>query len=499
MKISKSQYVDYLQCPKKLWLRIYKPELADEMDQTPFIIGHQVGKIAMSIFPGGTLVQFNAGDPNNIANMIKRTKELINAGETVIYEAAFGLDGLLAIADILVRKDDVYHIYEVKSSTTVENVYIDDASFQYHVITNNGIRVASTNIVIINNQYVRVGELDIQQLFSFHDVTDKVILKQTDVIKNINKASEVLSLKEQPQMDIGLHCFNPYKCQFISHCWSHIPTPSVFDIQRLKKEKMFDYYGRGLITFEDLTHNPLDLNEKQKLQISAYTNNSIHIKPDMIRKFLNKLYYPLVFLDFETYQSAIPEFDYTKPFGQVVTQFSVHIIESEGSELKHFEYLADEKSDPRRSVAEKLVKVIPKNSCVLAFYKSFEKKRLEDLADLFPDLKNELESINNRILDLMDPFKEMHYYHKDMNGSYSIKAILPALFPNDPDLDYQKLGSIKNGAEAMLAFPNLRTMNSEDRERTRRDLLEYCRLDTLAMVKIWEKLVKTINEVKLTE
>jgi hypothetical protein len=495
MKISKSRYVDCLQCPKKLWLRTNNPELADEMDQKPFIIGHQVGNIAMSLFPGGTLVHFNADDPDNIANMISRTKELIDAGEAIIYEAAFDLDGLLAIADILVERDDGYHIYEVKSSTKVKDINIDDASFQYHVITNNGLRVAKANIVIINNEYIRVGDLEIQRLFSINDVTDKVILKQFEVVNNIEKAFEILSLKEHPQMDIGLHCNKPYVCQFVGHCWSHIPTPSVFDIQQLRKRRKFDYYYSGVITFEDLIRNPLDLNAKQRLQISSYVDNSIHINPDMIKRFLDKLYYPLVFLDFEKYQPSIPEFDYTKPFGQVVTQFSVHIIEEEGSEIKHFEYLADENNDPRRPVAEELLKAIPKNACVLAFNKSFEKDRIEDLADLFLDLKNELESINNRLLDLMDPFKDMDYYQKEMNGSYSIKAVLPALFPDDPELSYENLGTIKNGSEAMNAFPKLRSMTVEERERTRKDLLEYCKLDTLAMVKIWERLKQVTEDI----
>ena len=185
MRLSKSKYVDYLQCSKKLWLKTYKPELADEMDQTPFIIGHQVGEIAMSLFPGGKLVEFNASDPQNIANMISHTKQLIDSGETIIYEAAFGLNGLLAIADILVKKEDGYHIYEVKSSTEVNDVYIDDASFQYHVISHNDIQIAKINIVIINNQYVRKGDLDVQQLFSKNDVTDIVINKQLEVVESI--------------------------------------------------------------------------------------------------------------------------------------------------------------------------------------------------------------------------------------------------------------------------------------------------------------------------
>jgi hypothetical protein len=488
LKLSKSKYVDYLQCSKKLWLKTCKPELADEMDQTPFIIGHKVGEIAMSLFPGGKLIEFNADDPNNIANMIARTKQLIDSDEEVIYEAAFGLDGLLAIADILVKKEDGYHIYEVKSSTEVKDVYIDDASFQYHVISHNDIQIAKINIVIINNQYVRKVDLDVQQLFSIHDVSDKVIIKQFEVVENIQKAFVDLSSPEHPNIDIGTHCNKPYDCQFIGYCWSHIPTPSVFDIQNLRSKH--EYYQNGWITFEDLIQNQARLNENQQLQVNAYLNDTIHVNKPKIEDFLDKLYYPLVFLDFETFQPAIPEYDNSRPYQQIPTQFSIHMITDEKCELTHLEYLADEKEDPRRPLAVALIKAIPKDACVLAYNMSFEKMIILQLADLFPDLKEELTSIHQRILDLMEPFQKKHYYTKTMNGSHSIKAVLPALFPDDPELSYKNLGSIKNGSEAMNAFPKLRSMTAEEREVTRKDLLEYCKLDTLAMVKIWEKLVE---------
>jgi hypothetical protein len=486
LRLSKSKYVDYLQCSKKLWLNTYKPQLADEMDQTPFIIGHQVGSIAMDLFPGGKLVEFKASDPQNIANMISHTKQLIDSGETIIYEAAFGLDGLLAIADILVKKEDSYHIYEVKSSTEVKDVYIDDASFQYHVISHNDIQITKINIVIINNQYVRKGDLDVQQLFSIHDVSDKVINKQDEVVEKIQKAFVDLSSPEQPIIDIGAHCNKPYDCQFIGYCWSHIPTPSVFDIQNFRRKH--EYYQNGWITFEDLIQNQARLNENQQLQVNAYLNDTIHVNKPKIKEFLHRLYYPLVFLDFETFQPAIPEYDNSRPYQQIPTQFSIHMIEDEDCELTHLEYLVNESDDPRRPLAEELVKAIPKDACVLAYNMSFEKMIIFQLADLFPDLKEELTSIHQRILDLMEPFQKKHYYTKAMNGSHSIKAVLPALFPDDPELSYKNLGSIKNGSEAMNAFPKLRKMTVEERARTRKELLEYCKLDTLAMVKIWDKL-----------
>lgn len=493
MPLSKSRYLDYVQCPKKLWLRTNRPELAGVIDQTSFEVGHKVGDFARELFPDGTLVNFDANDPQNIPRMISRTQELIDLGERIIYEAAFSFDGLLAIADILVKREYGYDIYEVKNSVKIKPVNIDDVSFQYYVINQSGLKVANVYVVILDKEYVRNGELEIDKLFKIINVTDKARSNQLEVVERIDKASNVLLMKNHPVVDIGPHCSNPFECPFAGHCLSHIPSTSVFDIQKLNKK--FEYYRKGWITFEDLIKNRVELNKKQLIQVNSHLCDNVYIDIPNIRRFLEKLHYPLVFLDFETLKSAIPLYDYSRAHQQIPTQFSIHIIESEGSALKHFEHLADENEDPRRKLAENLVSIIPENACVLAYYMAFEKTIIKNLADIYPDLRSRLLSIHDSIIDLSDPFRDKYYYAKEMNGSYSIKAILPALFPNDPELSYENLGTIKNGSEAMNAFPKLRSMTVEERERTRKDLLEYCKLDTLAMVKIWEKLKQVTEDI----
>ena len=205
---------------------------------------------------------------------------------------------------------------------------------------------------------------------------------------------------------------------------------------------------------------------------------------------MKDLYYPLYFLDFETFQQPIPKYDGIRPYMQIPFQYSLHYIENEKGELKHKEFLAEAGIDPRRKLAEKLVNDIPKNACVLAYNMQFEKMVIKNLAELYEDLREDLLIIHNNIKDLMIPFVDRMYYCKEMQGSYSIKYVLPALFPDDPELDYHNLPLVHNGGEAMSVFATLDQKTKEEQEKIRQGLLVYCKLDTYAMVKIWEKLKK---------
>ena len=205
---------------------------------------------------------------------------------------------------------------------------------------------------------------------------------------------------------------------------------------------------------------------------------------------MNTLYYPFYFLDFETFQQAIPKYDGISPYMQIPFQYSLHYIEKEEGKIEHKEFLAEVGKDPRRSLAERLVKDIPLNACVLAYNMKFEKMVIKQLAEMYEDLREDLMLIHENMKDLMIPFDERMYYTKEMEGSYSIKYVLPALFLDSPELDYHNLNIIHNGSEAMNAFAELDKKTREEQEIIRKSLLEYCKLDTLAMVKIWEKLKK---------
>lgn len=238
-----------------------------------------------------------------------------------------------------------------------------------------------------------------------------------------------------------------------------------------------------------------NINPKYLEQIDFEINNKEDkIDKENIQDFMNTLTYPIYFLDFETFQQSIPEFDEVSPYMQIPFQYSLHYIEKENGELKHKEFLAESGTDPRRKLAERLVHDIPKNVCVTAYNMGFEKGVIKKLAELYPDLSAHLLNIRENIKDLMIPFSQRYYYTKAMQGSYSIKYVLPALYPNDPELDYHNLPVVHNGGEASDTFLSLIGKPKEEQERLRNGLLVYCKLDTYAMVKVWEKLKEVIGE-----
>ena len=237
--------------------------------------------------------------------------------------------------------------------------------------------------------------------------------------------------------------------------------------------------------------------EKEKLTAAARMQLEHELRPqpphidrEAIRGFLSGLRYPLYFLDFESFMPAIPRYDQSCVYSQIVFQYSLHIQSSPEAEPEHLEYLAPPGADPRRGVAERLCADIPADACVLAYNMSFEKTRLQELAELYPDLAEHLLAIRDHTLDLMTPFLKKWYYCRAMQGSYSIKHVLPALFPDDPEMDYSRLEGVHNGLEASEAFAGMEELAPEELERTRRNLLKYCGLDTYAMVKVWRKLLE---------
>ena len=315
------------------------------------------------------------------------------------------------------------------------------------------------------------------------------------VERNLEQAEKILSCSVEPNIDLDLHCKGPYACGFWNYCAANLPNPSVFDLYNLSFENKMNSYKNGIISFEDVKTSGVKINSTQKRQIDfVLEDRAPYINKEKINEFLSTLTYPLYFLDFETMQLVVPEFDNSKPYAQIPFQYSLHYIECEGGELKHKEFLGVSGEDTRRSIAESLCRDIPDNVCVLAYNKGFECSRIEELAFLFPDLAEHLWKIRLNIKDLLVPFQKGYYYNKAMGGSFSIKSVLPALFPDDPSLNYHNLEGIHNGSEAMSKFPEIKNMPHDEAEKTRHELLEYCKLDTFAMVKLWQELVKVTKE-----
>ena len=487
MNLSKSKYCNGLQCKKMLWLYKNKPEEKEEVNnQSVFDNGNDVHEVARKILGEEINIPFN----EDLTQMIKDTEEVMKQEKVIITEASFSYENNFCSVDILKKEGNTYEIYEVKSSTELKDVYVDDVSYQYFVLTSLGLKVEKCYVVILNNRYVRKGKLDLNQLFKKIDVTDEVVSKQAQVKQMIKDMNKYMEQKKEPKDDIGIHCFKPYKCPFFKYCTRHLPESNIFEINEINVNEKLKLYVEGIVSLEDLLKEDISNEAKQHIEYELYDKED-YIDKKSIKEFLNTLSEPLYFLDFETFALPIPKYDGTRPYQQVPFQYSLHYIEE--GKLYHKEFLAESGVDPRKLIAESLVRDIPKNVPVLAYYMSFEKGRIKELAETFPDLKDHLMSIHDNIKDLIVPFKNRSYYAKGMHGSASIKYVLPAMFPNDESLNYKNLELVHNGDEAMNIYARLGEYPKEEQEYIRERLLKYCELDTYAMVKIYEKLKQIVK------
>ena len=493
--LSKSKYCSLWQCPKMAWLNKYKPEVRTEDPslEARFATGNAVGDLAMGLFGDYVEVTAYDGDTLDLTKMIENTKEEMGKGTPVICEASLSYNGLYCAVDILRHKDEGWAIYEVKSSTNNDEkqekkpVYMAGIAFQKYVLEHCGINVTGTYLVNINNRYVFDGTLNLQELFYILDVSDGVETELCNVEENLAIAEQVLTVETEPDYDLDYCCNDPYGCAYFEYCSRRLPSPSVFNLYRLGFRKKIDYYRAGLIAFSDLKDRVTNSTQLRQIDF-ALNDRGTYTDPAGIKAFLKKLSYPLYFLDFETMQPVIPQFPGTVPYQQIPFQYSLHYIESAGGELKHKEFLAVSGEDPRRGIAEALARDIPMDVCVIAYNKAFECGRIKELARSFPDLADHLLNIERNIVDLLLPFQNGYYYNRAMGGSFSIKSVLPAVFPDDPELNYHNLEGVHNGSEAMEIFPRIQYMSPDEQEKARHDLLKYCELDTYAMVKLWQEL-----------
>lgn len=492
MYFSKSKYTAFRDCPKLCWLQKNKPQVEqfDSMIISRLENGRAVGDLAKGLF--GSFVEtttYKEDGKLDLSAMIAQTKLLLENGVENICEAAFDFNGLYCAVDILHKENDGYAIYEVKSSTSINDYYYADVAYQKYVLQKCGVNVVGAHIVVLNKDYVRHGEIDVTQLFSIDggaDISAKIAEEEKLVPNNLVLAEHIIDSEAEPNINIGKQCGD--WCGYWKYCSRHLPQPSVFDLYGFRDK--WECYQKGILSFDDIVKHNITLKKIPSLQIEyAHNDSEAHIERDNIQNFLNTLLYPLYFLDFETMQCPIPPFDGCKPNEQIPFQYSLHYVQSKDSEAQHKEFLADSINDPRRSLAERLCQDIPDNACILAYNSFVESGIVGKLADKFADLRNKLLNIQSGIIDLLPVFRNGYYYNKAMGGSFSIKSVLPALFPNDPELDYHNLDGVHNGTEAMCVFPQLATMSNDEAQKVRTELLQYCKLDTLAMVKVWQKLM----------
>ena len=489
--ISKSQYVKGLQCPKALWLYRHRKDLAPEITpekQALFDTGHVVGELAMQYFGHGVEVTNEYWD---VKGAVEATKKFIARGEDIIFEATaiHPIDGGYSRIDILKRVDDSdeWDLIEVKSSTSVKDYHIDDMAFQYHVFYGAGYKIRKCFMMVLDNSYVRNGDIDPSQLLRLEEISGPVFAKQGEVVAVAGQLGYVLERKDEPDVSIGARCFAPFECDYKPYCWAHVPDYSVYNVfQKPKAEEIARHHG---VTLEKLPEH-IRPGGVKGLDVESYLSGETIVDRANIAAFLGNIEYPLYFLDYETVMPAVPLFDGTRPFQQIPFQFSVHVQQSPGAELVHHEYLHKEQTDPRRAFAEKLVELCGNEGSVLVYNQAFEIARNNELANDFPEHAAAIQAINARVLDLLVPFKSRWLYHPNQNSSASIKAVLPAF----TDLNYDDL-EIGHGGEAMRQYGAF--MSGDLHESLWPDLwdnlTEYCQQDTYAMVVLLDVLRKVVE------
>jgi len=486
--LSKSTFLSGLQCEKRLYLQKHRRDLLPDIStsqQFIFSQGTQVGELAQQLFPGG-----KDATPESYFDFrpsIAQTKKWIDDGVEVIYEAAFQFDQVLVAVDLLVKDGGGWKAYEVKSSTEVKDVHRDDAAIQYHVITQSGIALKDISIVHINNTYARNGEISIHELFHIESVLQDVLASQAWIPQKIDDLKTVVQNRIEPQVPIGPHCSDPYECDLKAYCWSHVPEYSVFNIKNLRSKIKWKLYDQGIMQLEAIP-DAFPLGANQRMQVESEKSAEIIIQKEAIENFLHQLNYPLYFLDFETFSTAVPIMNGTRPYQQIVFQYSLHIQEAPGAELVHSEHLADaSQSNFLPDLIQQMIQDCGASGDIIVYNQGFESGKIRDLIEMYPSVQLQLEGMLSRIVDLMVPFQKRWYYTPEMKGSYSIKYVLPALVP---ELSYKDLEVQEGGAASSLFSMMVAGLFEGNTEKTREDLLEYCKLDTLAMVRILEQLHK---------
>jgi len=451
MQISKSDYMLFLKHPAWLWVKKNDPKKippVDENTQAMFDAGHQFEPYAESLFPEGVSLGFS--DYDEYRSLPQRTQEAIARGDQVLFQPRFEWQDFTCICDIVsfVGENEV-DLYEIKASTKAKPEHEYDLAFQTAVLEGSGLKVRNISVIHVNNQYVRKGDIKADEITSFTDITELVRAKDAATKKHMAQALTVAKSPDMPD-----------------------PDPSLAKLGS-KNDWMAIY---------------------QNILGKAEEPESEHVEPtidkESIKQFLGELEFPLYFLDYETMSGLIPYFDGHRPYQQVPFQYSLHILESPEAELTQKEYLHRENSDPSRPLTEQLIQDIGTNGSVIVWFEGFEKARNSELGEMLPEYKEAMEAINSRVVDLMVPFKLKWYDDPRFNGSASIKQVLPVLCPH---LSYKELGIQEGGsAQRLWMEAILDEKRADQKDQILDDLIEYCGLDTLAMVEIYNCLKELV-------
>jgi predicted RecB family nuclease len=471
--ISKSKFVAGGQCLKRLYWQVHQPDLAAESDAAAFAImeqGSEVGKLARLLFAGG--VEVRSGDPEQA---IRITRELIaNSEVPAIFEAAFENGGVFVRVDILHRRrDGRWRLIEVKSTASPKEEHLEDVAIQARVVSRSGLDVASSCLMHVNrNYFFQGGTIDVRRFFKIRNLTRRVERLLPKLTFQLRSELRVLAMPSPPEIPVGPHCTNPITCEFFDRCNRPLPIDHIGYLPRLHASAAEELKEMGV---ESILEIPDDfaLSERQRIACTSVQTGQAWFSAEL-GKELETLRYPLYFTDFESVNPAVPRFAGMRPFDQLPFQWSLHVQREPAAEPEHYEFLANDDADPRREFITSLFGALGESGSIVV-YAPFESQRLSELAAWLPEFAGLIKTIQGRLFDLL-PVVRNHVYHPAFAGSYSLKAVLPALVP---DLTYEGM-EVGNGQDAGLAWKSLirGTWDQAEHERLREALLDYCRQDT---------------------
>ncbi len=491
-QLSKSKLLAYRQCPKRLWLEIHATELKVESEQAQarFDQGQEVGELARFLYDPEETGEAIVPAFDGWENIYSKTQFLLDL-TSPLFEASFEAYGAMCMADVLLAtktgRRKTWHMVEVKSSTSVKDYHRDDIAFQAFIAKASGLPLASVAVAHVDSDWIYKEEGDYRGLLTEVDMTQEAFAREAEVVQWIDEAKKVARKRKAPDMAVGAQCKAPFDCAFLAHCRSQQAQPK-HPVQWLPRaqttalrEHLAALPSQELRDVPDELLNPIQLRVK-RCTLKGKSYSDAEGAAEMLRQ-LKAHKPPLYFLDFETVQLAVPRWTGTRPYQKIPFQFSCHYLGRTGK-LSHTEFLDLSGEDPSKPLAQALVEACGSQGAILAYGANFERDRIRELAQRFPRLKTRLLTIAERIVDLL-PVAQQHYYHPDMQGSWSIKKVLPCLAPS---LSYDALDGVQSGGQAMAAYIKASDIFVEPEvvATIEAQLLRYCKLDTYAMVRLWQ-------------
>lgn len=487
--LSKTKYMDGLKCHKLVWYEYNRKEKLPAIDAaTRFIMdqGKIVGELAQTLFPGGIRVSREYDPAKQSAKSLEAAKL-----RKPLFEAGFVHGQAYALADILNPVDkNSWDLIEVKSSSSVKDEHYGDVAFQKYTYEGAGLKIRKCYLMYINNQYVRKGKIDPEKLFATEDVTRQCDELIPEIEEDMADILEIIGKKVVPHIIVGPHCDKPYPCPIEDICWSFLPVKDDIFCLYSGTKKAYELLERGIMRITDIKED-VSLSHRQNIQIVSHRTGEPHIDKKAIKEFLKEMKYPLYFLDFETINPAIPAYENSRPFEAIPFQYSLFIVKDEGANPERHAYLAPGDKDPRSEILKQLKTLLGSSGSIIAYNAIFEKTTLRHASEAYPEYQDWVAGLEERVVDLLVPFRGFFYYHPGQKGSASLKNVLPVM----TNASYDGM-EIAEGGMASMEYSRItfgKNIDETERKRVRTALEKYCDLDTKGMIDILREL-KTLGE-----